>query len=423
MNRFRGIGLRAISLNTFFQIFGRLIGSGTSLLITLIIASFMGYSSIGSFVKITEFVMMFNLLIDFGINPVFQRIYKDDLGKKMGNLILLRILIAFLLIPLIFIVTAFLPAQTSSGGGFSSLEKNGIFIFSLTLIQFAINSSLLGFIQYKLASKLAIIPTIISSIVTLSIVYYASTNQNLSFILFSFIVSSSLYAVVLYSIIRKVFNLKLVLAKSFYFSKVLLMEAWPLGLVLLINYLYARLDIFLLSLLKPSVEVGVYGISYRFFDVVIAVPTFLAASTYPLLIKVMDKPATYYSNIRKYLFFYGFVSFAGTIIVLLSSPLIQILRKEFLLSVMPLQILSLSLPFFFLTSILQWHFVIRKKILMLLPIYLFVLILNLILNLIFIPKFSYFASAVITGLCEGVVFLILLFFFLHFKRRTLKTNK
>ena len=59
MELFRGIGLRAVSFNTFFQFTVRLIGSGTSLIATLIIASFMGYPTIGSFIKVVEFVAIF----------------------------------------------------------------------------------------------------------------------------------------------------------------------------------------------------------------------------------------------------------------------------------------------------------------------------------------------------------------------------
>lgn len=415
MKRFYGIGLRTISYNTFFQLLARIAGSITTLLATLIIASFMGYPAIGSFVKVTEFVLAFYLIIEFGFTPVFQRIYKDKISEKIGNLILLKLLITLSLIPIIFLITFLLPESTSSGGGFSQVEKNGIIIFSLTLISFAIYNTLLGFLQYHLSTRLALPATLASSITVLAFVYFAARSSNFSLLFFSFIASGVVYTLVLFFIIKKNFNLHLMVSRLSTFSANLFKEAWPLGTVFLINYLYARLDIFLLSLLKPTVDVGIYGISYRFFDVAIAIPALLASSTYPLLLNVMDNHKIYRSHFKKYLLFYGFVSALGTAAVFILSPIIQLLRPEFLLSVAPLRILSLFLPFFFLTSLLQWHFVIRRKILILVPVYATVLLLNLILNIIFIPHYSYFASAIITGLCEVIVFLLLFFFFIKHK--------
>ncbi|MDO8270088.1 MAG: polysaccharide biosynthesis C-terminal domain-containing protein, partial [Candidatus Levybacteria bacterium] len=125
----------------------------------------------------------------------------------------------------------------------------------------------------------------------------------------------------------------------------------------------------------------------------------------------MNDKRKYVAMFRKYLLLYVGIALIVVPVVLVFSPLIQLFKKEFIYSVGPLQILSLSLPFFFLTSLLQWHFIIRGKIKFLLPLYGGALLLNLTLNFIFIPQYSYYAAAVTTGICEALVFVIMLWYF------------
>lgn len=416
MNRFRGIGLRAVSFNTLFQFTVRLIGSGTSLIATLIIASFLGYSTIGSFIKVVEFVAIFYLLVDFGLNPVFQKQYVKKVETTLGNLVTARLLIAAVLVPTIAVITLLLPGEGIIGAGFSNAEKFAIIIYSLTLFSSALNTSWQALLQQKLGNKLTIPTSLLSSTALIAVILYAAKTSNFYLLFTAFIVSGSVYGISTYLLIKGKYGTRLKVTNLKNFITKLLVAGWPLGIVLFINFLYARIDILLLSLLKQNVDVGIYGISYRFFDVAVSIPTFLASSTYPLLLATMDNSKIYFSHFKKYLTFYAFVSVIVTFCVIVFSPIIQILRSEFLLSVGPLQILALSLPFFFLTSLLQWHFLIRGRILFLLPLYAGVLIVNVLLNIIFIPIYSYYASAVITGVCEGIVFVVLLWYFLKDKK-------
>jgi O-antigen/teichoic acid export membrane protein len=74
----------------------------------------------------------------------------------------------------------------------------------------------------------------------------------------------------------------------------------------------------------------------------------------------------------------------------------------------PFRILLLSLPFFFTTSFLQWVLITLEKQKYLMYVYLFSTLLNIVLNIIFIPQFSYLASATITLMSEALVFVFLI---------------
>src|SRR5207247_10761462 len=64
---------------------------------------------------------------------------------------------------------------------------------------------------------------------------------------------------------------------------VLLRQALPLGLALMIATIYFRADAVLLSILKGPHAVGIYGVAYRLLEAVIAFPGFFYVSIFPLL--------------------------------------------------------------------------------------------------------------------------------------------
>jgi O-antigen/teichoic acid export membrane protein len=66
------------------------------------------------------------------------------------------------------------------------------------------------------------------------------------------------------------------------------------------------------------------------------------------------------------------------------------------------------LPFFFTTSFMQWILIALGKQKYLMIVYLLSTILNIVLNIIFIPQYSYVACAIITLVSEALVFLFLL---------------
>lgn len=417
MKRFSGLELKSVSINTLVQFLIRIATSIPTLIATILIAYFAGYETLGSFTKIVAFVSIFYLIVDFGMNSIFIKEHFDNIGKYFGNLIILRLLFSLCLIPLIAILSYLLPENKLTGTGFSQFEKYGIIIYSLTLIAVGLNISLQAFLQRKLSYYVSLIPTLLSATVLLGLILLASTQKNLYLLLFSYIASGSVLVFSLFIIMKKRYKLKIKITSDFkVFSKGLLVASLPLGMMLFFNLLYAKADTFILSIYRPTIDVGIYGISYKFFEVLLAFPAYLANSVYPLLLKESDNPKTYVPLVKRYLSLFIFLSLAITIVAFFGSPLLSVIKSDFSKSVLPLQILALSLPFFFMTSILQWHFVINNKLKFLVPLYGGALLLNVILNIIFVPKFTYYAAALSTGVSEALVFGIMLWYFIKSKK-------
>ena len=259
------------------------------------------------------------------------------------------------------------------------------------------------------------IGVIIGSVINLALVLlFVFLNFSIFFILFAFVASSFLSALLLIK-----FSKEPVWPLSFdkAFAKEIFTKSFPIGLMLIFNLVYFRADMFLLSLLAPTKDVGIYGLSYKFFDFLIALPLFLSNAIYPFLIKAKKEGKGFLSLTRNYFFVFLVSSFIVIIPFWFISPLFTLIKSDFAACIIPFRILLLSLPFFFTTSFLQWVLITLEKQKYLMYVYLFSTVLNIVLNLIFIPQFSYLASATITLISEGLVFVFLIG--MVFKTRTL----
>src|ERR1035437_2883474 len=157
---------KLIAKNTLYQILARSVTSFVGFLITLIIAHKFGVLGYGDFIKITSYVTLFYLVIDFGLNAFFLK-YEN---AKFKNLFYLRLLLSLGSFVLLNIIAIFLPYNAILGTGFSIAERFGIFIFSLGIFAQSIILSASAIFQKKLDYYFYMIGTIIGAIVNLLLV-------------------------------------------------------------------------------------------------------------------------------------------------------------------------------------------------------------------------------------------------------------
>ncbi|HUD04840.1 MAG TPA: oligosaccharide flippase family protein [Patescibacteria group bacterium] len=393
---------KLIAKNTSYQILARGIASFIGFLITLVIARKFGVLGYGDFTKITSYVALFYLVIDFGLNAFFLQ-YEN---ARFKNLFYLRMLISIGIFLLLNALAFFLPYNAVLGTGFSGAERFGIFIFSFGIFAQSIILSTSAIFQKAVNYYFYMVGTIIGSIVNLIVVLiFAFLNLSIMYILFGFVVSSFVGALALLFFAKEKISPPSIDKE---FAVKIMLASWPLGLMLIFNLVYFRVDIFLLSILKTTQDVGIYGLSYKFFDFLIALPLFLSNAVYPFLIKAKADKKLFFNLTGKYFLIFLIASFITIIPFWFISPLFTLVKADFTASILPFRILLLSLPFFFTTSFLQWVLITLGKQKYLMIVYFLSTLLNVALNIIFIPQFSYVACATITLLSEGIVFVFLL---------------
>ncbi len=397
--------------NSSYQTFARILTSGKGFLIAVILARTFGSGGYGDFIKITSFVSLFYLFCDFGINAIFLK--AKDSENSFKSLLYLRLIISFFAFFAANALSFILPYNQILGIGFSVFVKIGILIYSLELFIQAILFSTNAIFQKKLRYDFLTKSSAVGSVFSLIIVFLIATfNQSLYWVVAGIIIADSISAALsLFYAKENLFPITLDIT----FSKNLLKSSFPLGMMLVFNLIYFRIDSLILALFHSSRAVGIYGISFLFFDFLIALPLFISNSIYPILLKEKENKKPFLKLIKNYFFIYLGFSFMVAIPFWFASPLFTFIKPDFSLAIIPFRILILGLPFFFLTSFLQWILITFGKTGFLVKIYFASMCANIVLNLIFIPQYSYVAAALITGICEAFVFLFLFYKVVYIK--------
>jgi len=412
---------KKIGVNVAFQGFGRLITATASLLVTILVAQTFGPASLGDLTKVLSFVSLFYLVADFGFNAIVVKDICADEKKTsfyLSNLFSLRIFLSLVLIFLVFFATLFLPFNLKENTGFSPWVKTGIIFASLTILTQAVINSTNGFFQAKLRydkSTLALffgsLTTVFLTVIFLSYAFFSWPNA-LQPIIFAYVFGAIISSLLAFSFVRKEipdFGLNL----NFNFWKNLLKRTWPIGLTLIFNLIYFRVDMLILALVKSSSEVGLYGLSYKVFDLALVFPIFLINASYPVMVSSLAQSKEELLKFsKKILAVLLAVSLLAFIVIFIFSPqIIKIIGGEsFFGSIFSLRILVLGLPVFYLSAFLMWLLIIFEDQKLLIFIYSFGAFLNILLNIIFIPQFGYLAAAATTGISEFIILLVSSFF-------------
>ena len=402
--------LKKIFLNTLYQSIGKAATALITIATTAVLSRNLGGAGFGDFAKITVFVGFFYLLADFGFNAIFLKesqdfkTFKIDLSRLFG----LRIMLAGILM-LIAIVSGQLLPSFGKDSGFSTTVKIGIAIFSLTIFLQALITCANAAFQFRLRYDRSVISTVVGSLaglilvllfrenltVVLAVVIVAFANLTAFIVAFMFLGRS-------YGFVNPIFDTN--------YIKGLFLKSWPLGLTLVFNVLYFRLDIIILALFRSSSEVGFYGLAYRIFENLIALPIFFVNALYPIWL------ADFAKDRKKFLLTFktsililaaGSLVVAGLIFLLANFLVLLIGGVDFRPAGQLLQILLLGLPLFYLSAIFMWFLIVigRQKLLPL--IYGGGAVVNIGLNLIFIPKFGAAGAAAITVVAEFLILALL----------------
>ncbi len=388
--------VKKVSKQTMFQIFGKIVTSGSTIIILSLVTRQYGEEQTGIFTLALVYLAFFYLAVDFGINSiVLPKLMKKNSSTQWQNLLGVRIVWSVVLIMIAFLGALFWPNQ-------NELFKQSILFGSLAILGVACYLTTNAIFQAKSRYDLVFWSIFVGSTVSLGAIYIIAANKlSVSDLMIGYALGWLACG-----------GLSLVIAKRFVnlyplfdyeYLKTLLSAVWPIALTLIINTIYFRIDVFILTFFKGFTEVGVYNLAYQVFQSALVLPAFIINSYYPILISHFHKDVNLFRrNVIKITVGMMGIAGLGTLATLILSPLIINLLSGghgFNGSVDALNILALSFPAYFGSSVLMWSLVIIKKQKLLLLVYLTGLMANLVLNLIFIPKFGFIAASVNTGIC------------------------
>jgi len=406
------VGIKNSIKSISFLWLGSIIGSGSTFIISIVLGKKLGPEQFGVFFSAQSTITVFVLISSFGVSQAWLKLF----GKE-GNKGLRWVKPSLKLILLMLLVTTFLIVFWSFFGP-HTLETRYVLLIMIFYLYGKINIELVSS-KLQIAEKylsLAIwqlIPNV-SRLFMLLIFIYA-LNGLLSPIKISIIygiVGIIVSIVGIYHLIKfKNFN-SIEIKKRPKVSEIL-KESWPFGFGSLFAFIYVQSDIIMVKYISGDTQAGYYNAAFIFLSAIYILPSTLYQK---YLMPKFHKWANYnrkkfysvYIIGNKIMLVFGIIIM---MVVLLTSKYFVPLffGEKYNESIFLLNILALNLPFYLIAfsaaSVLVTQDNMRRKV----KYMGIVAILNIILNLILIPKYNARGAAIATLISNATLLLIYLY--------------
>jgi len=341
-------------------------------------------------------------LLDFGTTSYGLVHINDSIDKKIRELFSLRFylsLITFVLTIILAIlfhypVSILIPIILISFVIFANMFS-GTYLILTSIKQKSYLASLVSMIfQIVLVISLITGVLITKKLMTVFIITFALYN---------------LYSLINFLLVKKEVG-DLSLKIDFKQWSVIIKKSFIFLLISLLAGFYSKIDVLVLNFIKGKEAVGIYSAGYRFLDALMFVVTAYNVSSMPLFSKLVKekKKNIFINKIKKDVILVFLIGILIALGFYFFGPIVLpiLYKSTYFQSIQVLRIIIFALPLILLTSVFLNSIYALNKARTVIYIFLFQLIFNLILNLYFIPKFSFFASAYITLVGESLNTLI-----------------
>ncbi len=404
-----------LSRKLIFGIFYLLSSSLTTLGINVIIVGFvarsLGVENFGLYSAILSFIGLFQFLSDFGLNKTLLKFGSTDIDKARGSFGNALILKSILVIPTLLLLTLLGYCAGYRNEQIAILE---FFAISLVLDSYGTVFSsirrILG--NFKLIAFFRVLRTIINLIITIvaitlnnSVSSLAIANAMLSFIVFIISLINTLLILkptVQLSLIKEFFKDSIIFSFNDFFLNI-----------------YGKISTVLLSFLSDLHSVGIYSAAVRFTRIANLLPNQVKFALLPTMYRMLEEQRTdeqaidsqsskkVFTTLLKYM-------------VILATPLVVsiyffsdffihlIFGKKYDLSIPLVQLFSLFIYLRFLEAPFSLFYIGLHKHKNMVYFQGITCVLNIVLNLILIPKYSVYGACYATIFSESVSILMLI---------------
>lgn len=396
---------KKLALNSVIQILGKFVMIGVGFVSIFILTYFLGVEGFGAYTTITNYLIIATVLAEFGFNALLTTEIAGKNEKQIShivnNLFTFRLVMAILVIGVIASTSVWLiPAYTVE-------IKTLVALGAIGAIGASLSQVVIGVFQTKLRTDKITIGDFLARItLMLGVLALALIGQvNLFWVMVWYSVAGIVQAIFMISATYKYYPIRLSIDWTYW--KSIIKKALPLFVIITFNLIYYRIDTVMLSVMKDQTAVGLYGISYKILEILIALPGMFMGLLLPLFTKYYLQDKTRFQHIFQQAFNI-LVSVAVPLAVagiLLSTKILALFGQDFTTATSTLQVLFIGIGFIFLGNMMG-HILISAE-LQSKSMYIAIMgaVFNVCLNLYLIPKYSYLGAATATAITEGLVLL------------------
>lgn len=399
-----------IAKNTLSLFLSNVVGLGLSFFYLIYTTRYLGAENYGILSFALAFTSLAGFFTDIGLLTVTIRDVARDRSltrKYMGNMALLKLALAIFTVASVSLIMYFHPYPQNT--------TTVIYIILLSVILNAFAGIFIGLFQAYEQMEYVAIGSVLNNFVMLIGALYA-TSQGLGLIEFAYIYLIAASVLLIYDFVfscRKIAlpHIEIDLGLCWY----LLKEAVPFGLSTFFLRIYYYIDTIMISFIisNPNEIMGWYNAAYRLVFVLSFIPTTFLMAIYPIMSKcyVSADGALRFMFERSFKYLLIIAIPIGVGITSLASKIILIsYGPDYAPSAISLQILVWSEVFIFLNSAFGNLLYAINKQMIVAKQTMFASLLNILLNLVLISRFSYIGASVATVITTFSSFLFLYLF-------------
>lgn len=369
--------------------------------ITMYTARYLGAEGYGILSLALSITGIFGILADLGLNTLMVREVarnKELADTYISNTFLMKMVLSILTFGLMFSVVNII--------GYSSTVSTVIYLITFSVIVNAFTGVLNAVFQANEKMEYVSVSTILSSaamlVGTAVGIYY---HYDVIYFAMLYIISYGLVFIYISIMYLWKFSLpKIHMDMSFW--KPTIKEAWPFGITSLSGTLYTYIDSIMLSIIQGNTVVGWYSAAYRLMLITLFIPNTVNTAIFPVMSRFYtssrDSLNLMYERYFKYMLIIGIPMGFGTTI-LADKIIMLIFGSGYSQSVLALQILIWTMVFTFAgASFVQLLQSVNRQI-VITKISIICVLINILLNLVLIPRYSYIGASFATLLTEVVL--------------------
>lgn len=370
-------------------------------------ARYLGAEGFGVLSFALAFTGIFGVFADLGLSTLTTREVARDkslAGKYLGNIAMMKIVLALIAFGIIAIAINLL--------GYPEQTIKVVYLIALSIIFSAFTGMFNSVFQAFEKMEYQSIGGILNSVLMLAGVLIA-ISQGFNVVGFAYIYFIVSAIALGYSSAICVW--KFVLPKidaDWKFWKSTIKEALPFGLTGLSGMIYTYTDSVMLSFMKGNEVVGWYNAAYRIVLILLFIPGIINMAIFPSMAKfyISSENSLKMTCERylKYMIILGIPIGIGTIL-LAKKVILLIFGEGYMQSIIALQILIWPLVISFIGAAYVQLFASTNRQIIITKVSGICVVVNIILNLLLIPKLSYVGASIATVITE---FILITFIFI-----------
>ncbi len=385
-------GFRRYSSNTSWSLLNRIITTIVSFAVTAYMVRYLGPANYGQLSYAISFVGIFGILSTLGIDSIVYRNlieHKDKHAEYLGTALGLKLIagvIAYIIT--VSIATFYVPQ--------SDISHFLIWIIASTYIFNAWNIIVFEFQSHINQKTLSIISLVVLLTLSALKLLVIAFDKGIIYFAFIFALEAILYSLSYILVRRKLY----IPFSSWKFSIssawAMLKEAWPLLLASSFALIYTRIDQVMIKHLIDNSSVGIYDAAVRIAEAWLTIPNLIVVSLFPSIIHARKVSFASYKKrtLSLALFMAGLACMASVFVMLFGSWMIRILYGEAYISgTSVLYIYTWASIWTSIGLVTYYYLLSERKTHILFWSSCIAMIINIVLNSIWIPQFGIVGAA------------------------------